>query len=279
MGIAIRVAASAAASVVCCALSAHAQPTWAPAATAAIHPGVQTISPSGQCTSNFVFYDAADVYLGQAAHCTGTGAATETNGCLAESLPVGTEVEIQGASQPGVMVYNSWVTMQEVGETDADACQFNDIALVRIHPADVAKVNPSIPTWGGPQGVGPAAPAGERIFSYGNSSLRFGITQLSPKEGVSLGSDGNGWSFAFYAVSPGVPGDSGSAVLDSRGRAVGVISTLAVAPLAGSNNAGSIERELDYLRAHSTLGGVALANGTEPFDGDPSVLLFSILGR
>jgi hypothetical protein len=34
-------------------------------------------------------------------------------------------------------------------------------------------------------------------------------------------------------VSPGIPG---GALLDSQGRAAGVLSTLAVAPLAGSNN-------------------------------------------
>src|SRR5918994_580219 len=76
------------------ATSVGAVPQWA--ATATIHPGVQTISPSGQCTSNFVFYDAADnVYIGQAAHCTGTGGATETNGCDSGSLPLGTAVEVQ----------------------------------------------------------------------------------------------------------------------------------------------------------------------------------------
>ncbi len=32
--------------------------------------------------SNFVFFDAANnVYIGQAAHCSGTGGATETDGC------------------------------------------------------------------------------------------------------------------------------------------------------------------------------------------------------
>ena len=256
---------------------ARSQPAWAPAATAAIHPGVQTISPVGQCTSNFVFYDATNVYIGQAAHCTGTGGATETNGCLAGSLPLGTPVEIEGASQPGTMVYNSWIAMQEAGETDADACQYNDVALVRIHPADVDDVNPSIPVWGGPVGIGPAVPAGQLVYSYGNSSLRLGLTQLSPKIGVSLGPAGNGWSFTLYGITPGIPGDSGSAVLNSQGSAVGVISTLGLAPLAGSNNAGSVQRELAYMRAHG-MPGVVLANGTEPFDGDPSLVLLALLG-
>jgi hypothetical protein len=50
---------------------AGAAPTWAPAASAAIHPGVQTVTAGGQCTANFVFYDSSNtVYIGQADRCT-----------------------------------------------------------------------------------------------------------------------------------------------------------------------------------------------------------------
>jgi hypothetical protein len=48
---------------------------------------------------------------------------------------------------------------------------------------------------------------------YGNSGLRLGITQLSPKSGVSLGTSGGGWTHPAYTVTPGIPGDSGSAFL------------------------------------------------------------------
>ena len=66
-----------AAAPAACAIAAGpaaAAPTWAPAATATIHPGVQLVTDGAQCTANFVFADATDVYLGQAAHCSGTGA-------------------------------------------------------------------------------------------------------------------------------------------------------------------------------------------------------------
>ncbi len=55
--------------------AADVRVAWAPAASAAITPGVQTNTDgSGQCTANFVFTDAAaNVYIGQAAHCAGTG--------------------------------------------------------------------------------------------------------------------------------------------------------------------------------------------------------------
>src|SRR3954465_13254914 len=106
-----------------------------------IHPGVQTFTAGAQCTSNFVFSDGSTTYLGQAAHCSGTGAATDTDGCSSASLPLGTPVEITGASKPGTLVYNSWLTMQAKGETDPDTCAYNDLALVQIDPADVGRVN------------------------------------------------------------------------------------------------------------------------------------------
>jgi hypothetical protein len=245
---------------------AAADPTWAPAASATIHPGVQTVTDGGQCTANFVYFDATDIYIGQAAHCSGTGGATETNGCDSGSLPLGTPVEVDGASQPGTLAYNSWITMQAAGETDENTCQYNDLALVRLAAADRDKVNPSIPFWGGPTGVTDTVPANSKVLSYGNSSLRGGVEQLSPKEGIQLAQDSDGWNHNVFTVSPGIPGDSGSAFIDKQGRAFGVLSTLQIAPLAGSNGVGDVAREVAYMRAH---GGpqATLANGTEAFRG------------
>ncbi|MBV8950930.1 MAG: serine protease [Actinobacteria bacterium] len=250
------------------AIDAGAAPTWAPAVTAAIHPGVQTFTNGAQCTANFVYFDASAVYIGQAAHCAGTGGNTATNGCTSGSLPIGTPVTVTGASKPGTLVYSSWLTMQSLGETDANTCQFNDLALVKLDPADAANVNPSIPHWGGPSGVDTTGTtAGETVYSYGNSELRGGVTVLSPKEGVSLGDSGGGWSHDVLTVSPGIPGDSGSAFLDASGHALGILSTLQLAPLAGSNGVGDVNLELQYLHGHTSFTGVQLATGTVPFNG------------
>jgi hypothetical protein len=156
--------------------------------------------------------------------------------------------------------------MQQAGETNADACDFNDFALVRVHPADAASVNPTIPFWGGPTGTTGSVPDGEKVLSYGNSSLRLGIRELSPKEGLKVATQGNGWSHQVYTVTPGIPGDSGSAFIDRQGRAFGVLSTVQLAPLAGSNGVGDLSREIAYMESH---GGpdVTLANGTEAFAG------------
>ena len=108
--------------------------------------------------------------------------------------------------------------------------------------------------------------AGAKVLSYGNSSLRLGITQLSPKEGASLGQSGGGWTHQVYTVSPGIPGDSGSAFIDRQGRAFGVLSTLQLAPLAGANGVSDLSRMQSYMEAN---GGpdVTLANGTTAFRG------------
>ena len=134
------------------------------------------------------------MYVGQAAHCSGTGGATETNGCDSGSLPNGTPVEIEHATQPGTMVYNSWIAMQQAGETNADACDFNDFALVRVAAADAGSVNPTIPFWGGPTGMTDGVTDLGKVLSYGNSSLRLGLDPLKPKEGVKIATEGNGWS-------------------------------------------------------------------------------------
>ena len=143
--------------------AAAAEPTWAPASSASVHPGVQTVTAGGQCTANFVFFDAAnDVYLGQAAHCSSTSDNTSTNGCLAGTRPHGTPVEVDGASRPGTIVYSSWVAMQAAAEADTNTCRFNDIALIKLDPADYGNVNPTIPFWGGPTGTATSTATGDR---------------------------------------------------------------------------------------------------------------------
>jgi hypothetical protein len=270
VGLACAVGAIAAALLIPAVASA-----WAPAASATVHPGVMTFTEGAQCTANFIYQDGSNVYIGQAAHCSGTGAATDTNGCTSESLPIGTPVEVDGASRPGTLVYNSWITMQANGETNADACAYNDLALVRLDAADVAKVNPSVPGFGGPTGVGSVGGLGSTVYSYGNSSLRAGVTKLSPKQGVIVANEGNGWSHNAYTLTPGIPGDSGSGFMNATGQAIGVLSTVEIAPRAGSNNFGDISKEIAYMHANSSFSGANLVPGTEAFKPD---LVGAVLG-
>lgn len=184
---------------------AVAAPGFAPADEANIRPGSMTYTDGAQCTSNFVFYDSSNVYVGQAAHCAGTGGSTATNGCDAGSKPLGTKVEIEGASQPGTLVYSSWNTMQEVGETDENACEYNDFALVRIHPDDLDEVNPTIPFFGGPTGMTDSTQTGDRL------QLRQLVT--SPRRGRAQAEGGQEPRPGRRRLDPrrlyGDPGDPG----------------------------------------------------------------------
>ncbi|MFC6287498.1 trypsin-like peptidase domain-containing protein [Nocardioides sp. GCM10027113] len=246
---------------------------WVAADRAAIRPGVQMVTKGAQCTANFVFSDRAGrVYVGYAAHCAGKGEATDTNGCRVGSLDYGTRVRfVEDASVAtrgealgkGTLVYSAWREMR-LGVTPANACEANDFALVRVDRRDVRKVNPTVPFWGGPTGLGGPAASGEQVYTYGHSSLRPG-TALSPKTGSSLGRSYGGWGWEVYTATPGIPGDSGSGFLDPQGRAAGTLSTVAIAPRAGSNGLGNLRRELRFARKHSDLPGLRLVRGTEPF--------------
>ncbi len=269
----------AAAAISAIAIAPSAASAWAPADQATVHPGVQVFTEGAQCTANFVYQDASNTYLGQAAHCSGTGAATDTNGCDSESLPIGTPVDVTGADHPGVLAYNSWLTMQSRGETDENTCAFNDLALIRVDPADVAKVNPSVPQLGGPTGVGAWGASGSTVYSYGNSELRGGVTALSPKQGVVVQNTGGGWSHDVYTATPGIPGDSGSGFLNASGGAIGVLSTVQLAPLAGSNGVGDLPSEIAYMHANAPgFAGVDLVPGTEPFDGNVAQAVLKGIG-
>jgi hypothetical protein len=239
---------------------------WAPAAAATIHPGVVTLTKSAECTANFIYTAAGHTYLGQAAHCSGTGQATDTNGCTAKSLPLGTPVTILGSDVIGKLAYNSWLTMQSDGEKNENACAYNDLALIEIPHSALSKVNPSVPVFGGPTGLNTTGlQPGAAVESYGNSPLRQGIALLSPKTGTSIGDVGDGWSHSVYTLTPGIPGDSGSAFLDSSGRALGDLSTLSLAPTPLSNQVSDLAHELAYARAHSNLKDLRLVAGTASF--------------
>ncbi|GAA4967647.1 serine protease [Pseudonocardia tropica] len=239
---------------------------------AGVHPGVMTrTGPEGaQCTANFVFTDGSATFIGQAAHCAGTGGTTEVDGCEAGSLPLGTPVEVEGASAPGRLAYSSWLSMQERGETDPDTCRYNDFALVELSPQDAARTSPSVPFHGGPTGVDTdGVAAGEIVFGYGNSSLRQGIRALQPKTGTTTGTAGGGWTHTVVTVLPGVPGDSGSGYLTADGRALGVLSTLNLAPAPGTNGVSDLAKALDYADDPGGVGGVRLVEGDRPFTPRP----------
>lgn len=246
------------------------EPVWASLDAAAIHPGIQTVTEGAQCTANFVFWAPAaaggfDVYIGQAAHCAGTGAATDTNGCTADSLPLGTQVDL-GTGNPGVLAYSSWLAMQDANTTaSAPECFGNDVALVQVAEADEARVSPEVPFFGGPTGLAPTTglALGDDAYSFGNSGLRLGFEPvLSWKHGTVVAADA--WSADVYTATPGVPGDSGSGFLTADGKAFGVLSTLVFLPAPASNEVAGLASALAYMEAH---GGPEVELATAPWTG------------
>ena len=81
--------------------------------------------------------------------------------------------------------------------------------------------------------------------------------------------EGNGWSHIVATLTPGVPGDSGSGFLDESGAAIGVLSTLQIAPLAGSNGVGDLAKELAYARAHG-FPSLQLVPGNREIQSQPA---------
>ena len=266
-------------TVVFAASPVTAAPTWGAGRHRGDPPGRDDVHPGRAVHRQLRLHRRAprNVYVGYAAHCAGLGAATDTNGCDSATLPVGTAVTFnKGGSLisegtllgRGTLAYSSWVTMQTKGRATTTPVPTTTSPLVKVAAADVAKVNPSVPFWGGPVGIDTnGTAAGDQLYTYGNSSLRFGLSQLSPHTGISLGdsaADG-GWTHPLYTVTPGVPGDSGSGFLSADGSAVGTLSTLGLAPLPLSNNIGDLAHELAYAQANSGISGLTLVNGTEPF--------------
>jgi hypothetical protein len=267
----------AAAALVLCGLAAGwgagtpaATTAWAPAGSAAIHPGVQILNVGAQCTAGFVLVDSGRIYLAEAAHCLsiGTPRGAEGDGCTSRSLPLGTPVDIAGASHKGTVAYSAWIAMHLARETNPDLCSFNDLALVAVDPHDYALVNPSVPVWGGPVALATnGIPSGDAVYGYGNSELSLGTRALEPRQGQSVGDAGHGWSHDVLTAPPGTVGDSGSPYLDAHGQALGALISIELSPVPGSNGVGDLARELAYLRVHSRLRHVQLAPGTEPFTG------------
>ncbi|RZT88844.1 hypothetical protein EV383_5797 [Pseudonocardia sediminis] len=260
-------------------------PAATPAGSAAVRPGAVTeTAGAGLCTSSFVFTSGEKVLLGQAAHCGGTGADTETDGCTSSTVPTGTPVTVRGNGETvtGTMVYSSWTTMQQRGETDPDTCAYNDFALVELPPDAAARTNPSVPFFGGPGGVhdgglepgaavfGLANPEGPPERSAGGTSMGAGTRTLRPRAGTGGEDVGGGWGHTVYTVARGVPGESGAPLLDEAGRAVGLLSSLNVGGERESIEYTDLARALDYARRNGGLPDLALAAGTEPFTPAPA---------
>jgi hypothetical protein len=85
------------------------------------------------------------------------------------------------------------------------------------------------------------------VLTYGNSGLRQQLDPLSWHEGYVVGRP-DAWTTTVLTATPGIPGDSGSGAMTGDGRALGIVVTLTIAPLAGSNGVTSLDLALRYAR-------------------------------
>jgi hypothetical protein len=171
----------------------------------AVAAGTCMISPHG-CTMNFVFTDGTSSYIGTAGHCVQGGKTV-----IAQ---IGTRVDPT----------NTIVTLAAIGTVARswNAGIGRDFALVKINPG--FKVIPGMAGALGPTGVFCGDPVGQPVMHYGHGYIFF-VEQGYAKFGevipdltllVKFASP-NGFNWVGY----GLPGDSGSGVMNDAGLAVG----------------------------------------------------------
>lgn len=178
------------------------------AAVQAVSAGTCMVSPAG-CSMNFIFADSTAYYIGTAGHCAEGGstvvAQVATRVDPTDSLPI--------------------VTLANIGKV---AKKVNngigrDFALVKINPG--FRVMPGVAGAAGPTGAWCGDPIGQPVVHYGHGYIFF-VEQGHPKVGEVIpdltpvfrfANAQDGYNWAGY----GLPGDSGSEVMNDVGLAVG----------------------------------------------------------
>ncbi len=172
----------------------------------AVSAGTCMVSPSG-CTMNFVFTDGTSSYIGTAGHCAGNGKTV-----IAQ---VGTRVDPTDSVIPVLAAIGTTVKSWNSGIG-------RDFALVKINAG--FNVVPGVAGALGPTGVFCGDPVGQPVMHYGHGYIFF-VEQGYAKFGEVIpdltlllkftSPDGYNW------VGYGLPGDSGSEVMNDAGLAVG----------------------------------------------------------
>jgi hypothetical protein len=173
-----------------------------------VRPGALVESDSGLCTFNFLFTGSdGRRYIGTAGHCI-----------LGESPFGGDEGERSWAPGSGPVARDG--DGNRVGEFAYAILQDpKDFALIRLDPGVVA--NAQMCHFGGPTGINSDRTASAVVLHHFGQGVGVG-TAVPARSATALGMPHPDHVYAQGAV---VPGDSGSAIQSSDGRAVGVIVT------------------------------------------------------
>jgi hypothetical protein len=186
-------------------------PAAAPAGTGTcpgVRPGAVVNSDAGQCTFNFLF-TASDGsrYMGTAGHCI-----------LGES-PIGGDVGEQSWA-PGTGPVASDADGNRIGEFSYAILEDpKDFALIRLDPG--VNASPQMCHFGGPTGTNDDRTSSATVLNHFGNGIGVGSV-LPARSALAIGMPNPDHVYAQGAV---VPGDSGSGIISSDGRAVGVIVT------------------------------------------------------
>jgi len=172
----------------------------------AVSAGTCMVSPNG-CTMNFVFTDGLSSYIGTAGHCV-AGGKTVIAQVATRVDPTDTVIVTLAAIGQAVKSWNNGIG--------------RDFALVKIDPA--FKVVPGMAGALGPTGALCLDPLGQPVMHYGHGYVFF-VEQGDAKFGEVIPdltllvkfTSPHGFNWVGY----GLPGDSGSGVMNDAGLAVG----------------------------------------------------------
>ncbi len=112
----------------------------------------------------------------------------ETDGCTSGSFPIGTPVEVTGATRPGSPRLQLLAgDAGRTGETDPRHLRLQRPGADPESTASRRRQGQPVGTrvrWPHRSREAPWCELGSTVYSFGNSELRVGITKLSPKQGI-----------------------------------------------------------------------------------------------
>ena len=178
-----------------------------------VRPGAIVLTDVGQCTLNFLFQGSdGSGYIGTAGH------------CILGTSPIGGDVgEMSWAPGSGPVARDA--DGNRIGEFAYAILQDpKDFSLIRLDPS--VQADPAMCHFGGPTAVNDDRPGLTEpvVLNWFGNGVGVGAV-LPARSAVAAGMPSPDHVFAQGAAAPG---DSGSGVISSDGRAVGVLVTVGV---------------------------------------------------
>lgn len=203
-----------------------------------VRPGAIVKTPVGQCTFNFLFNGSDGArYMGTAGHCILTDGNPTYHDIGEQTWASGTGPVAQDADGRAIGRFVYAILKNP-----------KDFALIRLNNSVAA--SPAMCHFGGPTSVS-AQSAGEAVLHYFGNGI--GMEPTVPARTAYARDLQTDWVYAAGLVTPG---DSGGAVIDDAGRAVGLAVTLGpgVRGLFNSGTIGITRITPQVARAQQVLG-------------------------